>query len=79
MVDITCPNCGRKVSVGTGGRKPLNIGVILVCDTLQRSKSVAVAARESGCSRAYIYKVLKAQGLKVKEVINDNGKSSSQS
>ncbi len=33
-----------------------------VYDALQHNRSVLAAANELGCSRAYIYKVLKANG-----------------
>jgi biotin operon repressor len=39
-----------------------------VCDALQVSGSILAAANSLGCSRAYIYKVLKANGLKLKDI-----------
>jgi hypothetical protein len=53
----------------TLGRPVLNIGVIKVCDALRLYRSVSVAAEKLGCSRAFIYKVLKAEGLIAKEMI----------
>ena len=51
------------------GRKPLNISVKNICDTLQSSCNIALAAEKLGCSRAYIYKVLKSEGLSPRQVI----------
>ncbi len=68
---VICPNCGAKVPVevtGRLGRKPLNIGVKNVCDTLQDCRDIALAAEKLGCSRGYIYKVLGEHGMKPKEV-----------
>jgi hypothetical protein len=53
------------------GRRPLNIVVTKVCDALRLYRSVLAAANELGCSRAYIYKVLKANGLTVAGVIKE--------
>lgn len=78
MVDFTCPNCGGKVSVNMKGRPRKNIPLTKVCETLQACKAIKPAAEELGCSEGYIYNLLKVQGLKVKEVINDNRQSSSQ-
>jgi AraC-like DNA-binding protein len=60
---VTCPHCGGMVVVNGLGRKAFNMPVINICDALQLHRSVAEAANELGCSRAYIYKVLKAAGL----------------
>jgi len=62
-------HCGKPVVVNGLGRKPLNITVTKVCDALRLHFSVLAAANELGCSRAYIYKVLKANGLTVAGVI----------
>jgi len=62
---IQCPKCGEKVVVSGLGRKHLRIPVKNVYDAISASGSVAGAARVLGCSRAYIYKVMKANGLKV--------------
>jgi hypothetical protein len=56
---VKCPHCGGKVVVNGFGRRPLNIPVIKVYDALQRHRSVTAAAEELGCSRGYIYKILK--------------------
>ena len=65
---IACPNCGEKVVVNGLGRKPLNIPLKNVYECLRKHRSVARAAHELGCSQAYIFKVLKANGLKLKDV-----------
>ena len=51
------------------GRKRLDHTVKNVCDALRLHRDVLAAANSLGCSRAYIYKVLKAEGLTVKEVL----------
>ena len=66
---VQCPNCGEIIAVNGIGRKAFNMPVTKVCDALQLHRSVLAAANELGCSRAYIYKVLKADGLTVQDVI----------
>jgi hypothetical protein len=66
---IRCPHCGGEVTVGIGGRKPLNIGVKSVCDALQSCRSVTLAAAELGCSRGYIYHELGKHGTTPREVL----------
>lgn len=67
---VVCPKCGAEVPVGyVSGRQPLGVAVNIICDTLRATRSVKDAAEELGCSRGYIYKVLKAGGLTAKEVI----------
>ena len=70
---ISCPNCGEKVVVNGLGRKPLNIPLKNVCEALRARRSVAAAAQELNCSEAYIFGILKANGLRLREVIS-NGK-----
>jgi len=65
---IQCPNCGEKIAVKGLGRKPLNIPLKNVYEALRTHGSVAAAANKLGCSQAYIFKVLKADGLKLKDV-----------
>ena len=60
---IQCPNCGNVLVVKGIGRKPYNIGVTTVCDAVQACSTARAAAEKLGCSRPYIYKVLKANGL----------------
>ncbi len=65
---INCPHCGGKIAVNGLGRPALNITVKNVYDALQLHRNVTAAARELGCSRAYIYMVLKTKGLKFEDV-----------
>ena len=51
------------------GRKPLEIGVKNVCDTLRDCRDITQAAQKLGCSRGYIYKVLSNHGMTPREVI----------
>jgi len=67
---IQCPNCGEKVAVNGLGRKSLNIPLKNVYKCLRSHCSVAGAARELECSQGYIFKVLKANGLGLKDVFN---------
>ena len=69
IVLVRCPHCGRTVAVEGLGRKAFNMPVTKVYDALRLHRSVLAAASELGCSRAYIYKVLKAEGLSPAEVI----------
>ena len=66
---IQCPNCGESVAVNGLGRKRLNIPLKNVLESLRAHRSVVAAARELGCSPAYIFGVLKANGLKLKDVV----------
>jgi len=71
---INCPNCGHNIPIeNRTGRKPLNIGVKNICDTLQACRDIALAAEKLYCSRAYIYRELAKQGMKPKEVIDESG------
>lgn len=70
---VRCPNCGHSVAVNGLGRKPLNIPLKIVCESLQAHRSVKAVAQELNCSEAYIFGVLKANGLRLREVIS-NGK-----
>jgi hypothetical protein len=65
---IPCPNCGKSVVVKGLGRRRLDIPVNNVYDTLLTSGNVTAAARSLGCSRGYIYNVLKANGLRPKDI-----------
>ena len=67
---IQCPNCGQSVVVNGLGRKRLNIPLKNVCESLQIHRNVLAVASELGCSEAYIFGVLKANGLKLRDVIN---------
>ena len=66
---VQCPHCGKPVVVNGLGRKPLNIPLKIVCEALQAHDSVVAAAQELKCSEAYIFKVLKANGLRLKDVV----------
>jgi len=66
---VQCPSCGQTVTVHGLGRKRLNIPLKNVCECLKEHRSVGVAANELGCSQAYIFGVLKANGLKLKDVV----------
>ena len=66
---VQCPNCGKSVVLNGLGRKPLNITLKNVCEALQTHHNIAAAARALGCSPAYIFGVLKANGLKLKDVV----------
>ena len=66
---LQCPNCGEKLVVNGLGRRPLNIPLKNICECLRRHCSVGAAAEELGCSKAYIFKVLKVNGLKLRNVI----------
>jgi hypothetical protein len=77
-VIIPCPHCGKSVVVNGLGRKPLNIPLKNVCERLRRHCSVGAAAEELGCSKAYIFKVLKANGLKLRDVVEGIGEGDGQ-
>lgn len=66
---IQCPNCGKQVVVNGLGRKPLNIPLKIVCEALQAHANVVAASQELNCSPGYIFSALKANGLKLKDVI----------
>lgn len=66
---VRCPHCGKKVTVNGLGRKPLNIPLKNVLESLHVCRNVNAAATELGCSPSYIFNVLKENGLKLKEVI----------
>ena len=66
---VKCPHCGKDVAVNGLGRKPLNIPLKNVLESLQVHRGVKAAAQELGCSSSYLFGVLKANGLKLREVI----------
>ncbi len=68
---IQCPYCGKPVVVNALGRKRLNIPLKNVCESLRAQCSVVEAANELNCSQGYIFKILKDNGLKLKDVITD--------
>ena len=69
---IPCPHCGKSVVVNGLGRKPLNIPLKNVYEALRAHGSVAAAANELGCSQGYIFKVLKANGLRTKDMVTSH-------
>jgi len=71
---VQCPYCGNSISVNGLGRKPLNIPLKNILECLSRYCSVAEAAQELGCSQGYVFNILKANGLKVKDVLGEQGK-----
>ncbi len=66
---VRCPHCGKDVAVNGLGRKPLNIPLKNVLESLQAHRDVTAAAEELGCSSSYIFGVLKKNGLKLGEII----------
>ena len=69
---VKCPHCGKDVAVNGLGRKPLNIPLKNVLESLQAHRNITAAARELGCSPSYLFAALKANGLKLREVIKKN-------
>lgn len=69
MKVITCPHCGKVAATLGIGRAATNILVTDICDALRVCRSVPSAAEKLGCSPALVYKVLKVNGLTVKDVI----------
>jgi len=70
---IVCPKCGENIEVSGLGRKRLNIPLKNVCDTIQDCRDITLAAERLGCSRGYIYKVLKEQGRSPRDFIRVDG------
>ena len=67
---VQCQHCGKSVVVNGLGRKRLNIPLKNISDCLQTHRNVVSAANELGCSPAYIFGVLKVNGLKLQDVIS---------
>ena len=68
---VQCQHCGKSVVVNGLGRKAFNMPVTKVCDALRLHRSVLGAANALGCSRAYVYKVLEANGLTQADIIKE--------
>ena len=68
---LRCPKCGEPVVVNGLGRKRLNIPLKNVCEALQVHQHVESAAKELHCSQGYIFNALKANGLKLKDIITN--------
>jgi hypothetical protein len=64
---IICPHCGSPVPVNGLGRKPLNISIKNVLESLQAYRDVKAAAIALGFSPSYIFGVLKNNGLKLSD------------
>jgi hypothetical protein len=71
---IQCPKCGEKVVVSGLGRKSLNIPLKNVYECLRTYRSVKRAAQELDCSQGYIFKVLKDNGLNLKDLFGGHVK-----
>ena len=65
---IQCPHCGERVTVNGLGRKRLNIPLKNICEVLRSDGNVAAAARQLHCSQGYIFNILKAHGLKPRDI-----------
>ena len=68
---VHCPKCGEKVVVKGLGRKPLNIPLRNICECLRKYRSMARVAQELGCSQGYIFKVLKANDLRLRDIFKN--------
>ena len=67
---IPCPVCGAEIEVQSGiGRPSLNIPVNKVYDSLRITRSIPDSADDLGCSRGYIYGVLKNNNLTLDDVL----------
>ena len=66
---VKCQNCVEMTEVNGLGRRPLAIPLKNVCEALQAHRNVVAATQELGCSEAYVYSVLKANGLRLKDVV----------
>ena len=54
------------------GRERLNHTVKIVYDALRQCHTVTATTKQLNCSRAYIYKVLKANGMTPADVIKEH-------
>lgn len=72
---VQCPHCGGMVTVNGFGRRRLDIPLKNVCESLKAHRNVAAAAQHLNCSQGYIFKVLKDNGLRPKDVIKSNNAS----
>jgi len=53
------------------GRPRLDLDLLAILEAVRRHRQVMAAARELGCSDAYIHVRLKRVGLSLKEVLED--------
>jgi hypothetical protein len=58
---LKCPHCGKKVAVNGLGRKPLNILLKNVLESLWAYRGVTAAAQGLGCNLSDVFFVLKAK------------------
>jgi len=65
---VLCPKCGQKITVKGLGRKPLGIPLKNVYECLRKYCDTVRAAQELGCSQGYIFKTLKANGLRLRDI-----------
>jgi hypothetical protein len=70
---VQCPNCGEMVEIDGLGRKPLDIPLTNILEALLEHGSVKDAAEELHCSEGYIFGALKANQLKLREIIERAG------
>ena len=66
---ITCPKCNEIIEIPSGHPPKLNISVITLCDILRDTRNIIAIAHKLGCSRAFIYRELKAIGKKPKDYL----------
>lgn len=69
MKTIICPHCHQIAATLQSGRKSKGLAVKNVCDAIVAKQSVTLAAQNLKCSRALVYKILKANGLTAAEVL----------
>ncbi len=69
MKTITCPYCHKIAATLRIGRQQTSITVTDVYDALQACGNVSDAAKNLGCSRALIYKILKANGMTARRAL----------
>lgn len=67
---VQCPHCGHPVVINGLGRKRLNIPLKNICESLQVHSDISATAEELHCSQGYIFNALKANGLRLKDIIN---------
>lgn len=64
---VRCPHCGKMVVMNTGGRKTLNMSVILLCDRIRGHPTAEAAAKSLGISKGSLFKQLKETNLTLKQ------------
>jgi hypothetical protein len=66
--NVSCPNCHQLIAVHGNGRPQLGLSLINVCEAVRACPTAKLSAKKLGCSEGYVFKVLKLNGLKLKEV-----------